>query len=360
MNTEISRYDVVVVGAGIAGLIAAEALVREGLRVTVLEARARVGGRAYSVSHGAGTVELGGTWFWPDEPLVSAVANRIGVGTFPQYLGGDALFETDPAGVRRLDGNPIDVPSARFVHGAQALAQGLAVRLPSGALRLDGAVSAVTVTPNGIRVDGQSGSVLADDMILAVPPAAAVEQIAFTPGLPAEIRDVAARTATWMGEIVKAVAVYDHAFWRLDGLAGSAISYTGPFQEFHDHSGPDGDAPAIFAFAPAARLAQRDLAELGQVFCAQLVRLFGAAAAQPTATHIVDWSREQFTAPRRPSPQASTATYGAPAFQHAVHGRIHWASTETATANAGHIEGALHAGLAAVRRIEEARRERYP
>lgn len=358
MNTEISRYDVIVVGAGIAGLIAADTLVREGLSVTVLEARGRVGGRAYSVSDGAGTVELGGTWFWPDEPLVSAVADKVGVGTFPQYLGGDALFEADPAGVRRLDGNPVDVPSVRFVHGAQALARGLADRLPSGALRLGDPVWAVTVLSSGIRVDGQSGSVLADDMILAVPPAAAVEQIAFTPELPAEVREVAARTAAWMSEIVKGVAVYDDAFWRLDGLAGSAISYTGPFQEFHDHSGPDGGATAIFGFAPAVRLTHCDLEELDRVFRAQLVRLFGSAAAEPTATHIVDWSRERFTAPRRPSPQASTATYGALVFQQAVHGSIHWASTETATAYAGHIEGALHAGLAAARRIQAARHER--
>ncbi len=341
-----------------AGLIAADTLVREGLSVTVLEARGRVGGRAYSVSHGGGTFELGGTWFWPNEPLVSALAERIGVGTFSQHLGGDALFEAEPAGVRRLEGNPIDVPSARFVEGAQALAQGLAERLPSGGLRLGDPVSAVTVTSSGIRVDGESGRILADDVILAVPPATAVEQIAFTPELPAEIRDVAARTAAWMGGIVKGVAVYEDAFWRLDGLAGSAISYTGPFQEFHDHSGPDGGATAIFGFAPAARLAHCELEELDHVFRSQLVRLFGAAAAEPTETHIVDWSREPFTAPRQPSPQASTATYGAAAFQHAVHGRIHWASTETSTAYAGHIEGALRAGLAAARRSEEARRKR--
>lgn len=358
MNIETSRHDVIVVGAGIAGLIAASALAREGLGVTVLEARARVGGRAYSVSHATGVVELGATWFWPNEPLVSAVAEQIGVATFSQYLGGDALFEADPAGVRRLEGNPVDVPSARFLHGAQALAQALADSLPSGALRLGGPVSAVTATSGGIRVAWPSGSVLADDVILAVPPAIAVEQIAFTPALPAGVREVAAGTAGWMGGIVKAVALYDDAFWRVEGLAGSAVSYIGPFQEFHDHSGPDGDATAIFGFAPAARLSHCDSEELAEVFRAQLVRLFGAAAAEPTATHIVDWSRERFTAPRRPSPQASTATYGAPAFQHAVHGRIHWASTETATAYAGHLEGAVRAGAAAARRIEEARRAR--
>ena len=41
-----NRFDVVVVGAGFAGLSAAVRLTRHGARVLVLEARARLGGRA--------------------------------------------------------------------------------------------------------------------------------------------------------------------------------------------------------------------------------------------------------------------------------------------------------------------------
>lgn len=45
--------EVVVVGAGVAGLAAAEALARDGAKVTLLERRAFVGGRAYSYEHPA-------------------------------------------------------------------------------------------------------------------------------------------------------------------------------------------------------------------------------------------------------------------------------------------------------------------
>ncbi len=45
----LSRSDVVVVGAGFAGLVAAHTLEAAGRSVTCLEARDRVGGRAYSL-----------------------------------------------------------------------------------------------------------------------------------------------------------------------------------------------------------------------------------------------------------------------------------------------------------------------
>ena len=57
--------DIIVVGAGFAGLVAARDLGQRGARVVVLEARDRIGGRAfYGQFPGAGrSVELGGAWF---------------------------------------------------------------------------------------------------------------------------------------------------------------------------------------------------------------------------------------------------------------------------------------------------------
>jgi squalene-associated FAD-dependent desaturase len=49
----VSGADVIVVGAGVAGLVAAAALAKDGARVTVLERRPYVGGRAYSYLHPA-------------------------------------------------------------------------------------------------------------------------------------------------------------------------------------------------------------------------------------------------------------------------------------------------------------------
>ncbi len=54
--------DVVVIGAGIAGLHAALTLESAGLDVLVLEAQQRVGGRIHSMRQRGSTAEAGGTY----------------------------------------------------------------------------------------------------------------------------------------------------------------------------------------------------------------------------------------------------------------------------------------------------------
>ncbi len=114
-----SPCDVAIVGAGISGLALARHLVDAGLDVVVLEARDRVGGRLHAVDG----FDLGATWFWPNEPRVQALIGDLGVPIHAQHLDGDAVYH-DPGGMQRLDGNPIDVASGRFVGGASSLARG--------------------------------------------------------------------------------------------------------------------------------------------------------------------------------------------------------------------------------------------
>jgi monoamine oxidase len=71
--------DVLVIGAGLAGLHAALTLEAVGLRVCVLEAQQRVGGRIHSMRQLGGTAEAGGTYIGAGYARVINAAERYGV-----------------------------------------------------------------------------------------------------------------------------------------------------------------------------------------------------------------------------------------------------------------------------------------
>ena len=92
------KADVVVIGAGFAGLTAARELVAKGKRVVVLEARDRVGGRVWNHELGNGVwSERGGTFVGPTQDHLLALAKAYGVNTFDVY---------DPDGSNNVYYNP--------------------------------------------------------------------------------------------------------------------------------------------------------------------------------------------------------------------------------------------------------------
>jgi polyamine oxidase len=75
---------VLVIGAGFAGLAAADALHAAGRDVVVIEARERIGGRTWTVDFGGAPVDVGGAWMHGiDGNPVADLARRSGIGWRP-------------------------------------------------------------------------------------------------------------------------------------------------------------------------------------------------------------------------------------------------------------------------------------
>lgn len=345
--------DVIVVGAGISGLAAAERVHRAQLRVRVLEARDRIGGRLWTASgatqRATGAFDLGGTWHWPGQYQVSQLAQELSLTVRTEHEHGIGLYATSP------DQPParVSLPtqgSLRIVGGSQPLALGLAGQLPERTVAFTTVVHAIELTDPGVLIHARnihSGpvSMRAACVILAMPPRLIASVIKLPSDIDPRLSSLLRATPTWMGNAGKVVVGYSRPFWREAGLSGRAIVRYGHVREVHDASDDRAGVSALFGFVvppPQEHLSEQARRE---AILAQFVSLFGKAAAAPDFVLAHDWSVDQFTATPADHYPTSWHMYGHPLFaQPHANNRLLFAGTETADDSPGHIEGALTAG----------------
>ena len=138
-------------------------------------------------------------------------------------------------------------------------------------------------------------------------------------------------------------------FWRAAGLSGDAMSRCGPLVEIHDASPASGSGGALFGFIGVPPDRRHDTSALRTHVLAQLNRLFGPAAAEPTEVLIKDWALDPHTAaPLDHQPLFSHPDYGLPSdLRDLWEGKLVFAGTEVAGQFGGYLEGALEAAEAA-------------
>ncbi|MEV8267336.1 flavin monoamine oxidase family protein [Microbacterium sp. NPDC076911] len=146
------RVDVVVVGAGIAGLSAARQVIAAGKSVRVLEARDRVGGRTMNGAFADGHwIELGGQWIGPTQDRMYELIEELGLVTIPTWNEGKTLIKLGGK-LTRMDAAKGAIPKLNTFALAD-LAQGL-TRFAAIAKRVD--LDSPWATPNAKLLDGQT------------------------------------------------------------------------------------------------------------------------------------------------------------------------------------------------------------
>ena len=143
------KVDVVVVGAGISGLVATRDLLRQGLDVLCVEARDRVGGRVLNHHlRSGGVIEAGGAFVGPTQDHILALAKELKVRTFAEYNEGNSVYISSLTGRQEYSGtvppDPTILPDAAI----------LLTRLDSMAAEID--VSAPWSHPNALAWDAMS------------------------------------------------------------------------------------------------------------------------------------------------------------------------------------------------------------
>ncbi len=366
----MTRTQVAIVGAGLAGLYAARLLRAANIECVVLEARSRLGGRILSVDDAgqpaADGFDLGPSWYWPRmQPAIAALVEELGVPPFAQTSRGDVIFERmSREGPQRYPGAEQEQLSFRLSGGTAAIVSALARDLPQGTVRLGATVMTMTLRSDGVELeirrthDGTNAleMLVADHVIAAMPPRLLDATVIFAPVHEVSTVQRWRETPTWMAPHAKFFALYDRPFWLEAGLSGTAQSMVGPMPEMHDATTASGQA-ALFGFLGVGADQRAALGEqaLTRACIEQFVRLFGAEAQHPRATLLKDWAADPLTATTadRVATGHPTAT-PAPWVSGPWQSRLALAGSETSASEPGYLAGAV---MAAARAAEETRRK---
>ncbi|NNJ76541.1 MAG: NAD(P)-binding protein [Anderseniella sp.] len=358
MSDDRCSADVIVIGAGLSGLVATTLLLEQGRSVVLLEAGAGPGGRIRSL-HDAATGDvlgdLGPSWVWPPyQPVVVQWLQRLGLHTFAQFETGNAALDYGPSAQVQFQPLPGQHGIARIAGGPVALVDALVAMLPDGVLHTGLPVTAVLVDETGVVVEASGYTFCAEQVVVATPLRVAESSINWSPALPDALAHAMRATPTWMSVHAKALIVYPTAFWRENGLSGRIASQAGPLVEAHDISAENADPAALFGFVGwphDMRAANKD--RLDAEIIAQLVRCFGELAARPTQIHVEDWAANRFICtPGDLAEPISHPDVGPDILrQPHANGRIVFAVAETSDVSPGLIEGALAAGMRAAQQV---------
>lgn len=218
-------------------------------------------------------------------------------------------------------------------------------------MHLSSPVQQIAHDGTGVKVVSTSLVVRAQRVIVAAPPVLA-GRICFDPPLPAPCSHLLQRVPP--GAIIRVHTAYPQPFWREQHLSGQTLAPQSAVQLTIDQTPRSGQPGVLSSYAFSAgalRIARLDPAERREVWLNALAERFGPQARRPTQYLETDWSAQQWSLGGMIGhfPPGTLTNYGS-ALREPV-GRIHWASTESATQMHGLMEGAVRSGERAAHEV---------
>ncbi|CAF2493200.1 unnamed protein product [Rotaria sp. Silwood2] len=347
-----STLHIVIVGAGVAGLTCARhlthSLKKRPHKITVLEARDRVGGRTLSLPEL--NLDLGASWIFSSHAAALSLVRELNISTIDQYENGVSLISTGNGGIQRMVLNDIHNGAKRLKGGTSSLCAAMLTELTTKnqttvTVELNSLVMSIAYETNktiNVKLRNKS-SILADYVVLALPPKLLMSTIHITPELPQSLIEQLNDCDTWMASTCKAILQYDRAWWKDQKLSGFAISRHSKAQEWHDASSDSCNALFVFCLAGTTK----------QQVIDATVKIFGNEAMNPTAIYMTDWSSEVFTSFSTNNSIGGHSYASNLCRQPQWNGRLWLGNSEVSNSHGGFLEGAVRRGTQVADQLAE-------
>lgn len=238
----------------------------------------------------------------------------------------------------------------RVVGGIAQLCDQMAAAL-GGRLHLGQPVVAISQDDDHVVVRCEDGSEHQAAQVIVTLPPRLVGEVEFTPGLPTWRRETAQKVPA--GNVIKAALVYDHPWWRREGMSGQVGSDQGAMRVIMDNSGADGRGVLMgfFEGIDAPSIARRSTFLRQRAMEDVVKQALGEDGGEPLLYLDRNWSNEKYTGGCHGAHFAPGVWTASGPSLAAPEGRIHFAGAEYSSKFNGYMEGAVRSAEKVVKDV---------